>query len=179
VPNDGHRALVALERSGKLRAVVTQNIDELHQRAGQNPHRVIEIHGTVFGVDCLGCGRRIPMREALDRVAAGDPDPACTVCGGILKSATISFGQALRPEVLSAAVDAARRCGLFLAIGSSLQVHPAAGLCDVATRAGARLVIINAEPTPYDDLADSVLRARISEVLPQLVGDQPLADRLA
>jgi NAD-dependent deacetylase len=177
VPNDGHRALVALERSGRLRAVVTQNIDELHQRAGQSPDRVIEIHGTVFGADCLGCGRRIPMREALDRVAAGDADPACIVCGGILKSATISFGQALRPSVLSAAVEAARWCRLLLAIGSSLQVQPAAGLCEVATRYGARLVIINAEPTPYDGLADAVLRARISEVLPVLVGEPGLADR--
>lgn len=172
VPNDGHRALVTLERSGRLRAVVTQNIDELHQRAGQSPDRVIEIHGTVFGADCLGCWRRIPMREALDRVAAGEPDPSCAVCGGILKSATISFGQSLRPEVLAAALDAARRCCLLLAIGTSLQVHPAAGLCDVATRYGARLVIINAEPTPYDGLADAVLRAPISEVLPQLVAER-------
>jgi NAD-dependent deacetylase len=168
-PNDGHRALVALERDGRLRAVVTQNIDELHQRAGQRPDLVIEIHGTVFGAECLGCGRRIPMREVLDRVAAGDPDPACAVCGGILKSATISFGQSLRPEVLAAAVDAARRCSLLLAIGSSLQVQPAAGLCEIATRHGARLVIINSDPTPYDGLADAVLRAQISDVLPQLV----------
>jgi NAD-dependent deacetylase len=171
-PNDGHRALVALERDGRLRAVVTQNIDELHQRAGQSPDRVIEIHGSVFGVECLGCGRRIPMREALDRVDAGDLDPACAACGGILKSATISFGQSLRPEVLSAATNAARRCSLFLAIGSSLQVQPAAGLCEVAKRYGARLVILNAEPTPYDSMADAVLRASISEVLPQLVGDR-------
>ena len=117
-PNDGHRALVALERDGRLRAVITQNIDELHQRAGQSPDRVIEIHGTVFSVECLGCGRRIPMREALDRVEAGEPDPPCTVCGGILKSATISFGQSLRPEVLAAALKAARRCSLLLAIGT-------------------------------------------------------------
>jgi len=172
IPNDGHRALVALERGGRLHAVVTQNIDELHQRAGQSPDRVIEIHGTVFGADCLGCGRRIPMRAALDRVAAGEPDPSCTSCGGILKSATISFGQSLRPDVLAAAVEAARACDLLLAIGSSLQVQPAAGLCEVATRHGARLVIINADPTPYDGLADAVLRARISDVLPQLVGER-------
>lgn len=169
VPNDGHRALVDLERDGRLRVVVTQNIDELHQRAGQHPDRVIEIHGSVFGADCLGCGRRIPMRAALERVAAGEPDPACTVCGGILKSATISFGQSLRPEVLAAALDAARSCDLLLAIGTSLQVQPAAGLCEVAVRHGARLVIINADPTPYDDLADAILRTPISEVLPRLV----------
>ena len=172
LPNDGHRALVGLERDGRLRAVVTQNIDELHQRAGQSRDRVIEIHGTVFSAECLDCGHRIPMREALDRVDAGEPDPACAACGGILKSATISFGQPLRREVLAAAVDAARRCSLFLAIGSSLQVQPAAGLCEVATGSGARLVIINADPTPYDALADVVLRARISDVLPQLVGER-------
>ena len=169
-PNAGHRALVALERDGRLRAVVTQNIDELHQRAGQSPDRVIEIHGSVFSAECLQCGRRVPMADALARVAAGEEDPACTACGGILKSATISFGQALRPEVLAAALDAVRRCDLLLAIGSSLQVQPAAGLCEVATRYGARLVIINAEPTPYDGLADAVLREQISEVLPTLVG---------
>ena len=145
------------------------------------PDRVIEIHGTVFAVECLGCGRRSAMREALDRVAAGDPDPACTVCGGILKSATISFGQSLRPEVLAAATDAARRCSLLLAIGSSLQVQPAAGLCEVAKRYGARLVIINADPTPYDGLADAVLRAASARCCrtswatrpgPRLEGDQ-------
>jgi len=170
VPNDGHRVLVDLEHDGRLRAVITQNIDELHQRAGQSGDRVIEIHGTVFGADCLGCGRRIPMCEALDRVSAGEPDPACTACGGILKSATISFGQSLLPDVLAAAMEAAGSCDLFLAIGSSLQVQPAAGLCEIASRHGARLVIINAQPTPYDELADAVLRASISEVLPKLVG---------
>lgn len=168
-PNTGHRALVDLERSGRLRAVVTQNIDELHQRAGSSPDRVIEIHGSVFGTSCLGCGDRRPMAEALGRVAAGEPDPACLRCGGILKSATISFGQALDPDVLRAAVAAASGCDLLLAVGTSLQVQPAAGLCSVAVQAGARLVVVNAEPTPYDDLADAVLREPIGTVLPRLV----------
>ncbi|MGH8825181.1 MAG: SIR2 family NAD-dependent protein deacylase [Jiangellaceae bacterium] len=168
-PNAGHRALVDLERMGRLRAVVTQNIDGLHQRAGSAPSIVMEIHGTVWRAECLGCGRRMPMSEALARVDAGDEDPACTDCGGLLKSATISFGQQLRPEVWQAAVAAAKDCDLFLAVGSSLQVHPAASLCDLARGAGARLVVVNAEPTPYDAAADAVVRARISTALPALV----------
>ncbi|MDP9393895.1 MAG: NAD-dependent deacetylase [Actinomycetota bacterium] len=168
-PNAGHRALVDLERTGRLRALVTQNIDGLHQRAGSSPGTVVEIHGTLFEVECLSCGRATPMREALDRVAAGDPDPACTVCGGIQKSATISFGQSLRPEVLAAAAAAARDCELFLAVGTLLTVQPAAGLAGLAVRAGARLVVVNRDPTPYDDMASAVLREPIEEVLPRLM----------
>ena len=172
-PNAGHRALVALERSGRLRAVVTQNIDGLHLRAGHDPARVIEIHGTLFRVECLACGRRTTMRENLARVEAGDPDPACTECGGIQKAATISFGQALRPDVLGAALQAARDCDVLLAIGTTLQVQPAAGLAEVAVRSGADLVIVNRDATPYDDLATAALRDPIGEVLPRLV--EPLA----
>jgi NAD-dependent deacetylase len=168
-PNSGHHALVALERAGRLRAVVTQNIDGLHQRAGHDPDRVIEVHGTMFEVECLGCGRRTSMRENLDRVSAGDPDPACLVCGGIQKSATISFGQALRPEVLAAAAQASRACDLLLVVGTTLQVQPAAGLVQVSVSAGARLVIVNRDPTPYDVLAAAILRDPIGEVLPRLV----------
>jgi NAD-dependent deacetylase len=168
-PNMGHRALVDLERAGRLRAIVTQNIDELHQRAGSSPDRVVELHGTMFGVECLDCGLRTTMEEALDRVAAGEPDPACEICGGIQKSATISFGQQLKREVLEAALRAAAECDLFLAVGTSLQVQPAAGLCDVAFTHGARLVIVNADPTPYDGFAAAVLRGRIGEVLPRIV----------
>ena len=168
-PNDGHRALVVLERAGRLRAVVTQNIDGLHLRAGHDPGRVIEIHGTLFDVECLGCGRVTTMRENLDRVAAGEPDPACLVCGGIQKAATISFGQALKPDVLDAAWQAARDCDLLLAVGTTLQVQPAAGLAEVAVRAGARLVVVNRDPTPYDGLAAATLRDPIGEVLPRLV----------
>jgi NAD-dependent deacetylase len=167
-PNSGHRALVELEQSGRLVAIVTQNIDGLHQRAGSAPERVIEVHGTVHEVECLGCGARTPMPEELDRVRAGDPDPSCRRCGGILKSATISFGQRLDNDVLEAAAIAAESCDVFLAVGSSLTVRPAAGLCDVAVDAGARLVVINAQPTPYDELAAVVLRDPIGDILPAL-----------
>lgn len=173
LPNAGHRALVALERSGRLVAIVTQNIDGLHQRAGNDPQKVIEIHGTLYEVECLTCERRTTMRENLDRVAAGDPDPACLACGGIQKSATISFGQALRPDVLRAATEAAAACDLLLAVGSTLQVQPAAGLAEVAVDHGARLVVINHDPTPYDVIAAATLRDSIDEVLPRLVA--PLA----
>jgi NAD-dependent deacetylase len=166
-PNAAHRALVDLEKTGKLVALVTQNIDGLHQRAGST--KVIEVHGTVHWAECLTCGVRTPMADQLARVDAGEPDPACTQCRGILKSATISFGQRLDNDVLDAAARAASSCGLFLAIGSSLSVRPAAGLCDVATESGARLVVINAEPTPYDGMADAVLRDPIGEILPALV----------
>jgi NAD-dependent deacetylase len=172
-PNAGHRALVALERSGRLRAIVTQNIDGLHQRAGNDPARVIEIHGTLFDVDCLSCGRSTSMRDNLDRVEAGEADPVCLVCGGIQKAATISFGQALKVDVLRAAQRAAQQCDLLLAVGTTLQVQPAAGLAEVAVAAGARLVIVNRDPTPYDDLASALLREPIGETLPRLVA--PLA----
>jgi NAD-dependent deacetylase len=168
-PNAGHRALVDLERTGRLRALVTQNIDGLHQAAGSNPDLVIEIHGTIRQVGCLSCRDRTPMAEALKRVAAGEDDPPCRRCGGILKSATISFGQALEPAVLNAAISAAQACDVLLAVGTSLSVHPAAGLCDLALGSGARLVIINAEPTPYDEVAHAVLREPIGAVLPRLV----------
>jgi NAD-dependent deacetylase len=168
-PNAGHRALVELERSGRLAGIVTQNIDGLHQRAGSDPAKVVEIHGTLFEVECLDCGRTTTMRAALDRVAAGDPDRACTVCGGIQKAATISFGQALQPEVLAAATELAAGCDLFLAVGTTLQVQPAAGLAEVAVRRGARLVILNLDPTPYDPMAAAVLRAPIGATLPRLV----------
>jgi NAD-dependent deacetylase len=168
-PNAGHLALVELERAGRLRALITQNIDELHQRAGSDSARVLELHGTMFTAVCLSCAERGPMADVLARVAAGEDDPACLRCGGILKSATVSFGQSLDPDVLAAAGEAALHCDLFLAVGSSLTVHPAAGLVEVAASAGARVVIMNAEPTPYDPLADAVLRGPIGRVLPELV----------
>jgi NAD-dependent deacetylase len=168
-PNAGHRALVDLELAGRLHAIVTQNIDGLHQRAGSDPDRVIEIHGTIFGVECLSCGDRTSMASALERVAAGEPDPDCRHCGGILKSATISFGQRLDPATLRRAVTAAEEADLLLAVGTSLSVQPAAGLVEVAARAGARVVIVNASPTPYDALADAVLREPIGTALPALV----------
>jgi NAD-dependent deacetylase len=168
-PNAAHRALVDLERDGRLRAIVTQNIDGLHQRAGSDPATVIEIHGTLYEVECLDCGARGPMREALDRVAAGEADPPCHDCGGVLKSATISFGQAMHEPTLRAAIAAVAGSDLLVAVGTSLTVHPAAGLVDVARRYGARVVIVNASPTPYDDVADAVIREPIGTALPALV----------
>jgi NAD-dependent deacetylase len=169
-PNAAHAALVELERAGRLRALITQNIDGLHQRAGSSEAAVIEIHGTVRDAVCLSCDLRTPMPEILARVDAGEDDPPCADCGGVQKSATISFGQALDQDVLDAAVDAARSCALFVAAGTSLTVQPAAGLCLEAVDAGARLVIINAEETPYDGLADAVVRRPIGEALPRLAG---------
>lgn len=169
VPNAAHEAFRALDDSGRLRTVLTQNIDELHQRAGLDPDRVLELHGSLFGTVCLGCGGTGSMRAALDRVAAGEDDPPCRACGGVLKSATVSFGQPLDEEVLRQGQRAALDCDLFLAAGTSLTVHPAAGFADLATRAGADLVICNAEPTPYDERAAAVLRGPLDEILPALV----------
>jgi NAD-dependent deacetylase len=169
-PNAGHLALVELERRGKLHALITQNIDELHQQAGNSPEKVIEVHGTVRKVVCMSCGERAPMDKALARVRAGEADPPCRSCGGILKSATISFGQALVPEVIDRAMQAAGEAEVLLAVGTSLQVYPIAGAVPLAKRAGARVVIVNAQPTPFDDLADAVFNDSISAVLPKLVG---------
>ncbi len=168
-PNAGHAALADLERRGRLRTIVTQNVDGLHQAAGSSPDRVVEIHGTVHEVECFGCRARTTMRAALERVAAGEPDPACPVCGGILKSATISFGQELDARAVDAAVAAARDCDVFLAVGTSLQVWPVAGLVEVALRSGARVVIVNAEPTPFDDLASLLVAEPIGTSLPRLL----------
>ena len=168
-PNAGHLALVALEKQRRLHALVTQNIDELHQIAGNSPERVIEVHGTMRKFMCWGCGMRGPMPLVLERVRAGEDDPRCRDCGGILKSDTISFGQQLVPEVIDRAMRAAGEADLFLAVGTSLQVYPVAGAVDLARSAGARLVIVNAQPTPFDDVADAVFHQSISEVLPKLV----------
>jgi len=168
-PNAGHLALVTLEKKNKLHALITQNIDELHQIAGNSPDKVIEVHGTMRRVMCWDCGMRAPMQKALDRVRAGEADPSCRDCGGILKSDTISFGQQLVPEVIDRAMQAAGEAELFLAVGTTLQVYPVAGTVDVARQAGARLVIVNAQPTPFDDVADAVFNESISEVLPRFI----------
>lgn len=169
-PNTGHRALAAFERSGRLHTLITQNVDGLHQKAGSSPERVVEIHGTIREVTCLDCGERAPMERALARVRAGEDDPACRTCGGILKSATISFGQNLVAADLARAERAARDCDLLLAIGSTLSVFPIAGIVPVAKRAGARVVILNAEPTEMDEIADAVIRGAIGQILPILLG---------
>jgi NAD-dependent deacetylase len=168
-PNPGHQAIVELERQGRLRAVVTQNIDELHQRAGNDPRLVIELHGTMWRAVCWSCGDDGPMAATLERVRAGDDDPHCVRCGGILKSATISFGQSLDPETLARAEEAALDCDLLLVVGSTLVVHPAAGLVPLAYRNGAAVIIVNDQPTGYDQLAGAVIRQPISEALPRLV----------
>jgi NAD-dependent deacetylase len=168
-PNAGHRAVTDLERMGKLDRVITQNVDGLHQAAGTDPARVIEVHGTVHEVVCMSCGERAPMHRALDRVRAGEPDPPCRTCGGILKSATISFGQNLVPSDIEAATSAARRADLLLAVGTTLAVYPVADVVPVARMSGARVVIVNASETAMDHLADVVLRGSISELLPRLV----------
>jgi NAD-dependent deacetylase len=167
-PNAGHRALVELERRGTLHMLITQNVDGLHIDAGTAPEKIVEIHGTVREVVCLDCGERAPMERALARVRAGEADPPCRSCGGILKSATISFGQALVEDDLARAEHASRACDLLLAVGSTLSVYPIAGVVPVAKRAGARIVIVNAEPTEMDEIADAVLRGSISAILPRL-----------
>ena len=168
-PNPGHRALVDLEKTGKLLALLTQNVDGLHQKAGSSPALVVEIHGTAREVVCLDCGERAAMERALARIRAGEEDPPCRTCGGILKSATISFGQGLVPEDLRRAEQAARACDLMLAVGTKLSVYPIAGVVPVAKEAGARVIILNAEPTEMDALADVILRGSISALLPRLV----------
>jgi NAD-dependent deacetylase len=167
-PNQGHRALAEIERKGRLHTLISQNIDGLHQAAGSSPAIVLEIHGTMRDVVCMSCDARAPMETALDRVRAGEDDPPCRDCGGILKSATISFGQSLRLEDLRRAERAAHECDVLLAIGTSLAVFPAARLPQHALAAGARLAIFNAEPTPYDPHAHVVITAPLGRSLPAL-----------
>jgi NAD-dependent deacetylase len=169
-PNAGHRALAELERRGKLHALVTQNIDGLHQRAGVSADKVIEVHGTLHTVMCLSCGWRGSMQQTLDRVRAGEQDPECRECSGLLKSDTISFGQQLIPEVIERAMAVSTEGDLFIAIGTTLQVYPVAAAVPKALDAGARVVIINAEATQFDDVADAVVRLPIGEVLPWICG---------
>jgi NAD-dependent protein deacetylase/lipoamidase len=181
-PNVGHHALVDLERSGRLDTLVTQNIDGLHQKAGTDPARMVEIHGTTRDIVCLQCGDRQPAEAVHARVRAGEEDPACTAaepdgapCGGILKSATISFGQSLVAADLIRAEEAAADCDLLLAVGTTLGVFPAAGLVPIAVRHGAAVVIVNGEPTEMDALAEVVVSGSISEVLVALVAGLPPA----
>ncbi len=168
-PNAGHRALVDLERSGRLELLVTQNVDGLHLDAGTDRSRLVEIHGTAREVVCLSCGTRFPLAETLQRVRDGEDDPTCTRCSGMLKSATISFGQGLVAEDLARADAAARSSDLLLAVGSTLSVYPIADMVPVAAQAGASVVIVNGGPTEMDRIADVVLRGSISEILPRLV----------
>ncbi len=168
-PNVGHRAIVELERRDRLHAIVTQNIDGLHQQAGNAEDRVIEVHGTVWWTRCWECTDRRPMAEALDRVRSGEDDPPCLVCGGILKSDTISFGQALVPEVIERALRVSEEADVLLAVGSTLSVFPAANCVPRAKAAGAAVVIVNGAETAMDRYADHLLVGGISDILPALV----------
>ena len=174
-PNRGHEALVHLERRGKLHLLITQNVDELHQRAGSDPQRVVEIHGTTRKVQCLACDYRDDIEVALERVRAGEDDPQCPVCGWILKSATVSFGQSLNPVDLARAERAALECDLFLAVGTTLAVSPINMTAPIAAQSGVRLVIVNGEPTEFDALADVLVGGSISEVLPVICGMEPVS----
>jgi NAD-dependent deacetylase len=168
-PNIGHRALIRLEVMGKLELLITQNIDGLHHAAGSDPERIVEVHGSVREVVCLSCSFRAEMEHALARVDAGEDDPSCLECGGILKSATISFGQSLVGEDLERSEVAAQSCDLLLAVGSTLSVFPIANVVPVAKSFGAEVVIINGSPTEMDGLADVVVRGSISQVLPVIL----------
>jgi NAD-dependent deacetylase len=168
-PNVGHHALVELDRSGKLHTLVTQNVDGLHHDAGVSPDRIVEIHGTLREVMCMQCDDRLPMEDVMRRVDAGEEDPECHQCGGILKTATISFGQGLVAEDLMRAERAANSCDLIIAIGTTLGVYPIAAIVPLAKEMGARVVIINAEPTQMDEIADAVLRGGIRDILPAII----------
>ncbi|MFC4606960.1 NAD-dependent deacetylase [Streptomyces maoxianensis] len=169
-PNAAHLAVAELDRqSGVAVRVITQNVDGLHQLAGMPERKVLELHGTARTVTCTRCHARSPMAQALQRVEAGEEDPPCRACGGILKSATVMFGERLDPAVLAEAMAIAKASEVFIAVGSSLQVQPAASLAGIAAEHGARLAIVNAEPTPYDELADEVVREPIGTALPSLL----------
>ena len=168
-PNEGHRALAELQRLDRLDLLVTQNIDGLHQDAGANPARLVEVHGTAREVVCLACDRRGPVDDVLDRVRSGDHDPHCRDCGGLLKSATISFGQSLVDADLVRARAAAETSDVFLALGTTLSVYPVAWLPLIAKRGGARVVILNGAPTEQDDVADARMMGPLGSTLPALV----------
>jgi NAD-dependent deacetylase len=170
-PNAGHLALAELERAGFRTRILTQNIDGLHQKAGSNPDHVLELHGTMFTVKCMGCGDTGTMAEAIARLDRGEDDPDCRKCGGILKAGTIMFGESLDYRTMEQADHYAKTCQHFWAVGTSLTVEPAASLCEVAALHGAELTIVNADPTPYDYLAHRVIRDPIGQALPELVKD--------
>ncbi|MFD9498216.1 NAD-dependent deacetylase [Streptomyces sp. NPDC060035] len=168
-PNAAHRAVAGLERSGTPVRVITQNVDGLHQLAGLSARKVVELHGTARAVVCTRCHARSSMEQALSRVEAGEADPPCAVCGGILKSATVMFGERLDPQVLAEAMAITRASQVFIAVGTTLQVQPAASLAGIAVEHGARLIVMNADPTPYDELAEETIREPIGTALPALL----------
>jgi NAD-dependent deacetylase len=173
-PNPAHFALVAFERTGKLKALVTQNIDGLHIKAGSDPTLVIEVHGNSRTTRCLSCGDELPTSKVLERVAAGELDPHCRAmvlgveCRGLLKTAVVSFGQPLPADDFARAEYLAKTCELLICIGSTMSVAPVSGLVPKALSRGAKLMIINAEPTPFDDEGEVIVRGDIPTVLGQL-----------
>ncbi len=170
-PNAAHLAVKRLEDAGKLLVVVTQNIDHLHHKAGNDPDKIIELHGTAFSVICLNCKKSYDRDEIEDRLQKGIKAPSCDLCGGILKPATISFGQAMPQEEMERSIKKAEECDLCMAMGSSLVVQPAALVPAHAARNGAPLLIINRDPTPLDGEADLVINMSLSEALKTMAGD--------
>jgi NAD-dependent deacetylase len=168
-PNRAHQALAELEKMGKLKCVITQNIDGLHQEAGNSPDRVIELHGTNRKAVCLSCGKMWLIGEVQARLEAGDLDPRCEVCGGLIKPATISFGQAMPEGEMRRAFECVEKTDLLLMIGSSLQVAPAASIPPQAYSHGAKLIFINRTETPYDHLATLLFRESVGEVMSALL----------
>lgn len=170
-PNSAHHALVDLEQAGRLIGIVTQNVDRLHQDAGSSPALVHEVHGTMATTSCLRCGLRVATAEVVARVREGEAEPLCLFCGGTIKPDTVFFGDHLDRAVFGRAVALAAMCDLVLAVGSSLCVEPAAGLCATAVETGADLVVVNAEETPYDGFATEIVREPIGTALPRLVAE--------
>lgn len=169
VPNHAHLAIRAIEESGKLLVIVTQNIDNLHHKAGNSPERIIEIHGTAFSVSCLSCGKKYDRNDIQERLNSGVKVPYCDDCEGILKPDTISFGQAMPEDKMADALMYARECDLCIVLGSSLVVYPAASVPVHAVQNGATLIIINRDETPLDAEADLVCHESLSKALGQMV----------
>jgi len=168
-PNPAHHAIAALERMGKLSCVITQNIDGLHHAAGNSEDKIIELHGAIKFTKCLECDDRLPMVEVLQRIDDGEEDPHCRKCGGLIKAATVSFGEAMPVREMQRADECSRSCDLFIVIGSSLVVYPAAGFPMVAKRAGARMAIINYTATDMDSEADLVIHAKAGDTMDQVI----------
>ncbi|NVM24648.1 MAG: NAD-dependent protein deacylase [Desulfobacterales bacterium] len=169
VPNRAHMAIKALEDTGKLIAVVTQNIDRLHHKAGNSPDKIIEIHGTAFSVSCLSCGKSYDRDDIQERIGSGVKVPSCDDCSGILKPDTISFGQAMPQDKMAQAMTHARECDLCIVLGSSLVVYPAASVPVNAVESGAKLMIINSDETPLDSTAELVVHESVSQALGDMV----------
>lgn len=168
-PTPAHRAIAELESTGRVNGIITQNIDGLHQAAGSNPELVHEVHGNVRRWRCEYCRTTGEMAEMIDRVRAGEEDPPCPLCGGIIRATTILFEEMLEAEVIEAATRTAEDCDIMIAVGTSLFVQPVASLFPLALESGAAGIIVNAEATPFDGYADEVMRGDIQDALPALI----------